>query len=90
MTIDVQKKTDTEYIVSVVPDTGIVTQHTVTLHPKYYRMLTGGSISEKKLIVRSFEFLLTKESNDAILPEFDLSDISQYFPEYEKEIKKRR
>ncbi len=90
MTIDVQKKTNTEYIVSVVPDTGIVTQHTVTLHPKYYRMLTGGSISEKKLIVRSFEFLLTKESNDAILPEFDLSDISQYFPEYEKEIKKRR
>ncbi len=88
MTIDVQKKTDTEYIASIIPETGLVTQHTVTLHPRYYRMLTGGSISEKELIIASFEFLLTKESSDAILPEFDLSDISHYFPEYEQEIKK--
>ena len=88
MTIDIYKKTDTEYVVSVVPEKGIVTQHTVTLHPRYYKMLTGGSVTEKELIAASFEFLLTKESNDAILPEFELSDISQYFPEYEKEIKK--
>jgi len=38
---------------------------------------------------RSFEFLLERESKDSILARFDLSVISRYFPEYEREIKRR-
>ncbi len=89
MVIDVQKKNEIEYVVSVIPEQGLVTQHVVTLYPQYYDKLTGGKVSEKELIVVSFEFLLTKESNDAILPTFDLSDISEYFSEYEKEVATR-
>lgn len=85
-TIDVQKKSETQYRVTIIPDEGFVTQHSVTLHPEYHRLMTGGAIAPEKLIVASFEFLLGHESNDAILPEFDLPDISIYFPSYEKEI----
>jgi hypothetical protein len=39
-------------------------------------------------VVKSFEFLLEREPNTSILRSFDLSVISQYFPEYENEIRK--
>jgi len=38
---------------------------------------------------RSFEFLLEREPKESILTRFDLSLISRYFPEYEREIKRR-
>ena len=43
----------------------------------------------ENLIKASFEFLLERESNNSILSQFDLKVITHYFPEYEKEIKKR-
>lgn len=36
----------------------------------------------KGLVRRSFEFLLEREPNTAILREFDLATIERYFPEY--------
>jgi hypothetical protein len=36
----------------------------------------------KGLVRRSFEFLLDREPNTAILREFDLATIERYFPEY--------
>lgn len=84
-----QKKNDTEFEVTVVPQTGLVTQHRVILHPQYHSMLTAGVVSQEELIKLSFEFLLERESNDSILSSFDLPDISQYFSEYEQTIKKR-
>jgi hypothetical protein len=38
---------------------------------------------------RSFEFLLEREPKESILTRLDLSVISRYFPEYEREIKGR-
>ena len=38
---------------------------------------------------RSFEFLLEREAKESILSRFDLPLIGRYFPEYEKEIRKR-
>jgi hypothetical protein len=38
-------------------------------------------------VKRSFEFLLEREPNTSILPEFDLSVIQRYFPEYERTIR---
>ena len=65
------------------------TQHKVHISNDLYNSLTDGKISHECLIKASFEFLLERESNNSILSEFDLEVISQYFPEYEKEIKKR-
>ena len=87
-TFDIEKKSETEFIVTVVPPKGLVTQHTVLLYPEYYNLLTEGLVTKEELLKLSFEFLLKRESNDSILPSFDLPDISQYFPEYEQEIKK--
>ena len=38
---------------------------------------------------KSFEFLLEREPKESILRQFDLPLIGRYFPEYEREIKKR-
>jgi hypothetical protein len=65
------------------------TQHKVHVSDDFYSSLTDGKVSHENLIKTSFEFLLERESNSSILSQFDLKVISTYFPEYEKEIKKR-
>lgn len=66
-----------------------LTSHIVTLSQDYYEKLTAGSVSADELIEASFEFLLAREPNTSILPEFDLKVISDYFPAYEREMKSR-
>jgi len=63
------------------------TAHTVTLDPSYHEKLTGGRVSAEKLVEKSFEFLLERESNTSILRTFDLPVIGRYFPEYENRIR---
>jgi hypothetical protein len=72
------------YQVTVVSDT--TTTHEVRVQLTYAQKLTAGKITTLELIKKSFEFLLVRESNKSILHKFDLSVISHYFPEYEKEI----
>jgi hypothetical protein len=59
------------------------TTHRVTLSPAYHAKLSAGRVSPERLIERSFEFLLERESNTSILRAFDLPVIGRYFPEYE-------
>jgi hypothetical protein len=66
-----------------------ITQYEVHVSNDFYKLLTDGKFSYENLIKASFEFLLERESNNSILSQFDLKVISHYFPEYEKEIKKR-
>lgn len=63
--------------------------HRVTLTPEDYRRLASGKASPEELIRRSFEFLLENEAKESIFPQFDLPVIGRYFPEYEKEMKRR-
>jgi hypothetical protein len=63
--------------------------HLVTLDPKDYARLSGGTIAPETLIRESFAFLLEREPKESILSRFDLTVISRYFPEFEREIKKR-
>ena len=72
-----------------VIEAGSETIHQVTLDPKDYARLAGGAVEPRELIRKSFEFLLEREPKESILARFDLSVISRYFPEYEREIKKR-
>ena len=64
------------------------TTHRVTLSPSYYEKLTGKRVAPELLVEKSFEFLLERESNTSILSSFALPGIGQYFPEYEKTIRK--
>ncbi|MFB6375512.1 MAG: hypothetical protein ABEN55_20880 [Bradymonadaceae bacterium] len=79
--IDIRKVNERQFEVTV--DGTTTTEHTVTVEPKYYRRLTGENVSREELVERSFEFLLDREPNTAILSEFELPDINDYFPAYE-------
>ena len=85
--IQVQKTGDETYWVKVEAPT--MTTHTVNLKDAYCEKLTDGQVPPETLIERSFEFLLQRESNLTILSRFDLSEIGQYFPQYEQDIVKR-
>jgi hypothetical protein len=72
----------------VIVEDNSTTTHEVTVTPSYYKKLTGERVTSEVLVERSFQFLLQRESNTSILRSFELSEISRYFPEYEKTIQK--
>lgn len=68
---------------------GSKTTHQVTMDKNYYMDLTErGRIIPEEFIQKSIEFLIDRESKDCILQQFDIAQIDDYFPEYEKEIRK--
>ncbi len=86
--IDVEKLDAFRFRVSVI-EAGSESTYQVTLDPKDYARLAGATVEPEELIRKSFEFLLEREPKESILTRFELSVISRYFPEYEREIKKR-
>ena len=86
--IEVEKVDASHFRVRVI-ESGSESTHQVTLDPKDYARLAGGAVEAEELIRKSFEFLLEREPKESILSRFDVSVISRYFPEYEREIKKR-
>ena len=86
MKILIKELSDEEFQVAV--NAKNPTSHNVTLTDDNHQNLTNGKISKKKLIEFSFQFLLEREPNTSILPSFELSVISSYFPEYIKTVKK--
>jgi hypothetical protein len=72
-----------------VKERGSQTRHKVTLKRADYERLTGGDVSPETLVVESFRFLLEREPKESILRSFDLTVISRYFPEFEREIASR-
>jgi len=65
------------------------TRHTVSLSKTDYDRLTEGETTAEALVRESFRFLLEREPKESILRSFDLTVISRYFPEYEREIRRR-
>ena len=86
--IEVEKLDASHFRVRVI-EPGSESTHQVTLDPKDFARLAGGAVEPEELIRKSFQFLLERESKESILSRFDLSVIGRYFPEYEREIKKR-
>ena len=84
--IEVRKSAEGAYEVRVIEGKS-VSMHRVTLADEDCTRLTTGKIAPEELIRRSFEFLLEHESKESILARFDLTVISRYFPQYEREIK---
>jgi hypothetical protein len=83
--ISVKKLDDSTFEVTV--QGSAPTTHIVSVSPDYANKLTQGSVPVEKLISRSFDFLLERESNTSILRRFDLPVIAHYFPEYERVIR---
>ena len=87
-TIEVEKLSASEFRVRVIEGRS-ESSHTVTLQPDDHRRLAGGKTEPEELVRRSFEFLLQREPKESILARFDLPVIARYFPEFEREIKRR-
>jgi len=86
--IEVEKVDASHFRVRVI-EAGSESTHQVTLDPKDHARLAGATAKPEQLIRKSFEFLLERESKESILGRFDLTVINRYFPEYEREIRKR-
>ena len=86
--IEVEKTGNLEFRVRVV-EKGSESTHHVSMKQADYARLTGGKIEPEELVRRSFEFLLEREPKESILSRFDLSVIGRYFPEFEREIKRK-
>jgi hypothetical protein len=86
--IEVEKLREEEFRVRVIEGQS-ESAHNVTLSQADYQKLTGGKTEPSELIRRSFEFLLAREPKESILPRFDLPLIGRYFPEYERELKRK-
>tara|TARA_B100000900_G_C20418733_1_gene650015 strand:- start:79 stop:366 length:288 start_codon:yes stop_codon:yes gene_type:complete len=84
MKLFIKEISKNQFKIKIIND--INTNHTVTLDDDYFNKLTKNKTTKKKLIEFSFFFLLTKEKNTSILPEFELEIISKYFPEYEDKV----
>ena len=85
MTILIKELSDDEF--QVIVNAKNLTSHNVTLTDVTHQNLTNGKVSKKELIEFSFKFLFEREPNTSILSSFELSVISEYFPEYIKTVK---
>ncbi|MBV8745852.1 MAG: hypothetical protein JO134_12515 [Xanthobacteraceae bacterium] len=69
----------------IVHDAKGETRHRVTMAHEVFQRFTGGRSTPEQCVEAAFEFLLAREPKESILPRFDLTVISRYFPEFERE-----
>lgn len=62
------------------------TRHHVTLSRAVCERLTGGKHTPEACLEAAFRFLLDREPKESILGRFDVTVISRYFPEFEREL----
>jgi hypothetical protein len=62
------------------------TRHRVTMSPDTYDRLSGAEHSPEECVTAAFRFLLDREPQESILSSFDVTVISRYFPEFEREL----
>jgi hypothetical protein len=62
------------------------TRHQVTMTRETYDRLGAGGHGPERVIEAAFAFLLDREPKEAILRRFDVTVISRYFPDFEKEL----
>lgn len=61
-------------------------RHHVTMSQAVFEKLTGGRHTAEECIEAAFRFLLDREPKEAILGRFDVTIISRYFPEFERDL----
>ena len=68
---------------------GTETSHKVSVPNALVEALGLPEVDEEVLVKESFDFLLEREVPTSILREFPLTAISDYFPEYVAELRRR-
>jgi len=69
-----------------VRDANGETLHHVTMARATYESLSSGKSAPERCIEAAFRFLLDREPKESILRRFDVTVISRYFPEFEREL----
>lgn len=64
-----------------------VSRHTVRVRAGDLERLGRAGEKPEQLVTRAFEFLLAREPASSILRNFELADISRYFPDFERTIR---
>jgi len=72
-----------------IGDDADATRHQVAVSDEDVVKLAPTGTSVERVVEASFVFLLEREPRGSILPQFDLAVIARYFPEYEREIRRR-
>lgn len=72
-----------------VTQRGNQTTHRVSVPPDLLERWGVPEADHKVVVEESFAFLLEREPNTSILPEFELSVIGRYFPDYDRELPRR-
>jgi len=90
-TIDVTRPSADElrFVVTVTPDGGTATEHTVTVSDRTLEILGAGYPDPEAFIRACFRFLLEHEPNTSILASFDVDVIERYFPGFPEKIRRR-
>ena len=70
----------------VVREGSSETRHEVTIARETCERLAGSKQPPERLIEAAFRFLLDREPKESILRRFDVTVISRYFPEFEREL----
>lgn len=79
------RSTDNGWTADVTIGGTPTTSHTVRLSRAEYERYGKGDIED--LVRRTFAFLLAREPSTSILPDFTLSTIEHYFPEFAREFR---
>jgi hypothetical protein len=61
-------------------------RHYVTISRETCERLTAGKHTPERCLEAAFRFLLDREPKETILARFDVTLISRYFPEFEREL----
>jgi hypothetical protein len=86
--IEVKRTADGDplaFAVTVRDRTG-ETRHSVTMSQQACTRLDAGTEAPERVVEAAFRFLLDREPKEAILSRFDVTVISRYFPEFEREL----
>ena len=86
--IQIQHLSGEDYQVEVTQEE-TTTTHRVAVPAAFLDLVGLGDRPPQAVLLESFDFLLKREPNTSILPEFALDDIATYFPEYPEAIRKR-
>jgi hypothetical protein len=70
----------------VVHDEKSETRHHVNMSQEMCERLTAGKHTPERYLEAAFRFLLDREPKESILRRFDVTVISRYFPEFEREM----
>jgi hypothetical protein len=89
LSVDCRAESDAWTCHVVVGDDDLATRHEVRVEHDDLTSLDPGSDQPAALVEESFRFMLEREPREAILRRFALPVIGRYFPEYEREIRRR-